>query len=93
MEGGVEGILESRNPEPTTFADFEDEDGESDDLDSPLSSEEGEGKKKYLKFKFFDEEVQVNFEVGHIFTSADVVKAAVKEYALQAKKKCSLCEE
>lgn len=87
MEGGVEGILESRNPEPTTFADFEDEDGESDDLDSPLSSEEGEGKKKYPKFKFFDEEVQVNFEVGHIFTSADVVKAAVKEYALQAKKK------
>jgi len=41
----------SRNPAPTTLSDFEDDNGNSEELESPYSSyDDGAGKKRLNKF-------------------------------------------
>ncbi|GAU47619.1 hypothetical protein TSUD_90240 [Trifolium subterraneum] len=76
----------SRNPKATTLSDFEDEDGDSSDLQSPISSEDESGKKHYPKFKLNDNDEQVKFEEGQIFSSAQLIRSAVKEYGMQSRK-------
>lgn len=59
----------------TTYTIFEDEDGESEELDNqPSSEEEEDHKRKFPKFKLGIDEVQINFELGEICTSVDLVK-------------------
>jgi hypothetical protein len=75
----------SRNPKATTWSDFEDEDNDSSDLQSPISSEDESGKKHYPKFKLTDNDEQVKFQEGQIFSSAVLIRNAVKEYGMQSK--------
>jgi hypothetical protein len=75
----------SRNPKATTWSDFEDEDSDSSDLQSPISSEDESGKKHYPKFKLTDNDEQVKFQEGQIFSSAVLIRNAVKEYGMQSK--------
>jgi hypothetical protein len=76
----------SRNPGATTLSDFEDENGDSEDLESPYSSsDDGAGKKRVNKFVLKENE-QIVFQVGQVFANAELIKDAVKEYALQSKK-------
>lgn len=86
----VGATISSRNPNPTTIEDFVDEDGDSEDLDTPAEESEDGGKKKYPKFKVPDDDEPVRFELGQIFTSADLVRTAVKEYGLKSRKSVHL---
>jgi len=86
----VGAIISSRNPNPSTIEDFVDEDGDSEDLDTPDEESEDGGKKKYPKFKVADGDEPVRFELGQIFTSADLVRTAVKEYGLKSRKNVHL---
>ena len=63
----VGAIISSRNPNPSTIEDFVDEDGDSEDLDTPDEESEDGGKKKYPKFKVADGDEPVRFELGQIF--------------------------
>jgi len=78
--------IASRNPIPTTIEDFVDEDGDSEDLDTPDEVSEDGSKKKYPKFKLPDGDEPVTFQLGQIFTSTDIVRTAVKEYSLKSRK-------
>jgi hypothetical protein len=84
VEGTVDAPQSSKNPNPTTISDFEEEDGDSSDLDSQVSSEEECGKKIYPKFKLDDSGVK--FRLTQTFRTAELFKAAVKDYALQYRK-------
>jgi len=76
----------SRNPGATTLSDFENENGDSKDLESPYSSsDDGAGKKRVNKFVLKDNE-QVVFEVGQVFASVEIIRDVVTEYALQNRK-------
>jgi len=82
----VDAAQSSRNPAPTTLSDFEDDNADSEELESPYSSsDDGVGKKKLNKF-VLNENEQVSFQVGQVFANAELIKAAVKEYALQSRK-------
>ena len=73
-----------------TFSDFEDKDGDSSDLQSP---DEGEGEReprRFPRYKPVDEGEKVKFELGQIFSTKEVFRNAVKEYALQEKKDLKL---
>jgi hypothetical protein len=89
----IVGVEASRNTEATTELDFEDENEDSDFLDSCESSEEdaiGRKKKKYNRFKFPGNDETVIFEEGQIFATALLIKNVVKEYALQNRKNVHL---
>jgi len=76
----------SRNSAPTTLSDFEDDNADSEELESPYSSsDDGVGKKKLSKF-VLNENEQVIFEVGQVFANVELIKAAIKEYALQSRR-------
>jgi len=82
----VDAAQSSRNPAPTTLSDFEDDNADSEELESPYSSsDDGVGKKKLNKF-VLNENEQVSFQVGQVFANVELIKAAVKEYALQSRK-------
>ena len=84
----VVGVEVSRNHEVTGVEDFEDENEDSDVLESPDSSEESERtrKKKVNRFKLGSNNEHVVFEVGQIFANGLLAKTVVKEYGLQNKK-------
>jgi len=67
VDGGgyveVGATVASRNPNPITIEDFVDEDGDSEDLDTPDEESEDGGKKKYPKFKVPDGDEPVRFEL------------------------------
>ncbi|CAJ2671965.1 unnamed protein product [Trifolium pratense] len=68
-----------------TFEDFEDEDGDSEELETPDEASDEEGiKTKYPKYKEGDE--NVSFELEQTFATVELVRKAVKDYALFAKK-------
>ncbi|XP_057423086.1 uncharacterized protein LOC130717015 [Lotus japonicus] len=68
------------------FSDFEDEDGDSEDLDTGSESgDELEPKPKYRRFKPSESGI-VQFECGLTFTNKDLFKDGVKDYALENKK-------
>lgn len=77
----VVGAEVSRNPEVTGLEDFEDENEDSDVLESPGASEEEEGsrKRKLNRFKLGTNNDPVVFEEGQIFATGLLVKTAVKE--------------
>jgi hypothetical protein len=79
------GVEASKNSEGTGLEDFEDED--SDVLESPDSSDEKERsrRKKVNRFKLGTNNEPVVFEEGQIFANAELIKTAVREYALQNK--------
>ena len=77
----------------TGLEDFEDENEDSDVLESPDSSEEKEGsrKRKVNRFKLGTNNEPVVFEKGQIFATGLLVKKnAVKDYGLQNKNKVYL---
>jgi len=81
------GVEASRNPEVTTVLDFEDDNGYSDVLESPESSEEDSvAKKKLPRFKFPGNDEKVIFEKGQIFATTLLMKSVVKKYALKNSK-------
>jgi hypothetical protein len=84
----IVGVEVSRNPEVTGVEDFEDENEDSDVLESHDSSEENDRsrKRKRNRFKLGSNNEPVVFEVGQIFANGLLVKDAVKEYGLQNKK-------
>jgi hypothetical protein len=84
----IVGVEVSRNPEVTGVEDFEDENEDSDVLESHDSSEENDRsrKRKRNRFKLGSNNEHVVFEVGQIFANGLLVKDAVKEYGLQNKK-------
>ena len=89
----IVGVEASRNTEATTEVDFEDENGDSNFLESCESSEEdgaARKKKKYNRFKFPGNDETVIFEEGQIFATALLIKNVVKEYALQNRKNIHL---
>ena len=76
----------SRNPGATTLSNFEDENGDSEDLESPyFSSDDGASKKRVNKFVLKENE-QVVFELGQVVASAEIIRDVVKDYALQTRK-------
>ncbi|RHN42107.1 putative transcription factor interactor and regulator CCHC(Zn) family [Medicago truncatula] len=83
----VVGVEVSRNPQVTGLEDFEDENEDSDFLESPDASEEEEGsrKRKLNRFKLGTNNDPVVFEEGQIFATGLLIKTAVKEYGLQSK--------
>ncbi|XP_057423638.1 uncharacterized protein LOC130717437 [Lotus japonicus] len=83
----VTSLLGSQNPNSTNYDSFEDEYGDSSDLDTPPGSDsDTEERPKFPKFKQKEDDSEVRFEVGQIFSSAALLKNAVKDYALQNKK-------
>ena len=78
-------VESSRNPAETTLSDFEDENGDSSDLDSPNSDESDRGNTRSMKFKYSEGDV-VKYQLGQTFANADLIKTSVKEYALQIRK-------
>jgi hypothetical protein len=83
----IVGAEVSRNTDVTGFEEFEDENEDSDVLESPGASDEEEGsrKRKLNRFKLDNNNDSVVFEEGQIFATGILVKAAVKEYGLQSK--------
>jgi hypothetical protein len=76
-QGG--GIVEA------TIEDFEDEDGDSEELETPDEASDEEGiKTKYPKYKEGDE--NLSFELEQTFATVELVRKAVKDYGLLAKK-------
>jgi len=89
----IVSVEASRNTEATTELDFEDENGDSDFLESCESSEEdgvARTKKKVNRFKFPGNDEAVIFEEGKVFATAFLIKSIVKEYALQNRKNVHL---
>ncbi|KAK7255336.1 hypothetical protein RIF29_28743 [Crotalaria pallida] len=71
----------------STIEDLLDDNDNSSALDTPSDSDDEEQPwKKYPKFKLPEEGEKVEFQLGHVFTSKNLVKAAVKDYALDHKK-------
>jgi len=82
----VAAAQSSRNPAPTTLSDFEDDNADLEELESPYSSsDDGVGEKKLNKF-VLNENEQVIFQVGQVFANFELIKAVVKEYALQSRR-------
>ena len=75
----------SKNPYATKLEDFDDENGDSSDLDSICSSDEDtdHGKPKLHKFKLSEE---IIFVKGQVFSSAELIRTSVREFALQQRK-------
>jgi len=75
----------SNNPSATRLEDFDDENGDSDDLSSICSFDEdtSPGKQKLHRFKLADE---ITFVKGQVFSSAELVRTSVREFALQVRK-------
>lgn len=75
----------SKNLDATTLSNFDDENGDSDNLESICSSEKdtGTGKQKISKFKLSD---VITYVVGQIFTSVELLRTSVREFALQKRK-------
>jgi len=63
--------------------DFDDKNGDSDDLDNICSSDNGPTKQKLHRFKLIDE---ITFVKGQVFTSAELIRTSVREFALQVRK-------
>jgi hypothetical protein len=78
-------VESSNNQGQTTLSDFEDENGDSSDLESLDSDDNQSGKKKSRKFKFSEGD-QIVYKLGQTFTNAELVRKSVKEYALQVRK-------
>lgn len=79
------------NLEPTLAADFDDKDGDADQLETPPGSEdEEEARRKFPRFRMPEDGSNVRFEVGLIFNTKKLVKEAVKDYAMLHKKNLHL---
>ncbi|PNX61252.1 hypothetical protein L195_g052357, partial [Trifolium pratense] len=69
----------------TTVEDFEDEDGDTEELETPdEASDEDNIKTKYPKYKEGDE--TVNFELEQTFATVELVRKAVKDYGVLSNK-------
>lgn len=76
-------VTTSRNLEPTMFANFDNENRDSENLDNPSTSDEDEGgRKKYHKFKMFEVGGLIHFELGPNLIYIEIVRTHVKEYVL-----------
>lgn len=75
----------SKNLDATTLSNFDDENGDSDNLESICSSEEdtGTGKQKISKFKLSD---VITYVVGQIFTTVELLRTSVREFSMQKRK-------
>lgn len=77
----------SMNQEPTKASDFEEPPFvDSDDLDTPQGSEEECEVHKYPKFRMPGHNDEVKFELGMTFSTKNVIKNAVKSFAMERKK-------
>lgn len=77
----------SMNQEPTKAFDFEEPPiVDSYDLDTPPGSIEESEVHKYPKFRMPDHCDEVKFELGMTFSTKNVIKDAVKSFALEGKK-------
>ncbi|XP_057449216.1 uncharacterized protein LOC130740575 [Lotus japonicus] len=87
----TQAVNESRNLEPSTYEEFEDEDGDSEDLESPSESDdEGKSRRKYPKFKPTEDGEVVHLELGLTFNNKDQFKDAVSDFAIQTKKNLTI---
>jgi hypothetical protein len=69
----------------TTFEDFEDEDGDTEELETPdEASDEESIKTKYPKYKEGGE--TVSFELEQTFATVELVRKAIKDYGVLSKK-------
>ncbi|XP_057440813.1 uncharacterized protein LOC130732838 [Lotus japonicus] len=83
----TQAVNESSNQEPSTYEDFQDEDGDSEDLESPSESDdEGKGSRKYPEFKPTADEEFVHLELSMTFNNKDQFTDTVKDFAIQTKK-------
>ncbi|XP_024634512.1 uncharacterized protein [Medicago truncatula] len=75
----------SKNPDATRLEDFDDENGDSSDLDSICSSDEDTdpGKPKLHKFKL---SIEIIFVKGQVFSRAKLIRTSGREFALQQRK-------
>jgi hypothetical protein len=72
------------NPEPSVAADFEDNDVDSDDLDTPPGTEDDEEDLvKYPKFKTPESDDKVSFELSMTVNTKAIVREAVKSFAME----------
>ena len=78
-------VESSRNSAETTIDDFEDENGDSSDLDSLNSSDSERGKNRSRKFKYAEGDV-IHYQLGQTFANAELIRKSVKEHALQVRK-------
>lgn len=79
--------LFTRNEEPTIVADFDDEDGDIDVLNTSLGSDDEENEtKKYSRFRIPGDDVDIHFERGLIFNTKKDIKEVVKTIAMVNKK-------
>jgi hypothetical protein len=60
----ISAVESSRNVVPTTLDDFEDENGDSEELESPAASDDESGKKKTLNKFSYGENGEVNYQRG-----------------------------
>lgn len=75
------------NPGPSFATDFEENDVNSDDLDTPPGSEvDEENVRKFPKFNQPENGDEVRFELGLKFNTKEQVKNAVKDFAMETKK-------
>jgi len=65
------GVESSRNPGVTSLLDLEDENGESDYLESSESSKENTDKKKLCRFKLYESDEPMIYEKGQIFIEGE----------------------
>ncbi|XP_057416083.1 uncharacterized protein LOC130710749 [Lotus japonicus] len=83
-----EDQVATKDKNPACLDEFANEDGASDDLETPPDSDDeiGQQRKKFPIFKLPPDGAEVKFVVGQKFTTSKLFKTAIKEYALQRRK-------